>query len=61
MSKNGELSITVIVAIILALIVLIVLVFAFRSQISSLFSSFTELIKGTNESVSSVDLGSLGK
>ena len=61
MSKNGELSITVIVTIILALIVLIVLVFAFRSQISALFNSFIELIRGTNESASNIDLGSLGK
>jgi len=61
MSKNGEMSITVIVALILALLVLVVLVIAFRSQISTLFGSFKELISGTNESINSIDLNSLGK
>jgi hypothetical protein len=61
MHKDGELSITVIVVLILALMVLAVLVIAFRSQISGLFSSFTSLIKGTNESVSNINLNSLGK
>lgn len=61
MFKKGELSINVIIGLILALIVLIVLVIAFRSQISVLFSSFFDLIRDTNQSVSSIDLGSLGK
>lgn len=53
------LTIRVIIIMILALIVLIVLAVAFRTQISSLFSSFTHLISGTTESAKDLNIESL--
>ena len=55
MNKNGmELGIQTIIILILAVIILVVLIIAFRSQISSLFSSFSNLISGANTSVSNL-------
>ena len=60
MNKNGmELGIQTIIILILAVLILIVLVIAFRSQISSLFSSFANLISNANTSVS--NLPGIGK
>ncbi|MEK6907589.1 MAG: hypothetical protein AABW45_03605 [Nanoarchaeota archaeon] len=55
MNKNGmELGIQTIIILILAVLVLVILVIAFRSQISSLFASFSNLISNANSSVNSL-------
>ncbi|MEK6834644.1 MAG: hypothetical protein AABX61_00075 [Nanoarchaeota archaeon] len=60
MNKNGmELGIQTIIVLILAVLVLVILVIAFRSQIYSLFSSFTNLISNANTSIN--NLPSVGK
>lgn len=57
MNKNGaELGIQTIIILILAVLVLIVLVIAFRSQISALFSSFSNLISDANASISDLPI-----
>ena len=57
--KKAELTLQIIVVAILALIVLIVLAYAFRTQISNLLGSFSELISGASESAKNIDIESL--
>ena len=62
MSKKGvNLSLETIAVLILVLLVLVILAIAFREQISGLFTSFTEIIRGTTDSVSNVDITELTK
>jgi len=44
---------------ILILLVLVVLAIAFRSQISQLFSSLGNLLKGTTETVNTINISKL--
>lgn len=58
MNKDGmELGIQTIIILILAVLILIVLVIAFRSQISLLFNSFTNLISNANSSINDLPVG----
>ena len=57
--KKADLSLQTIAIAIIVLVVLVVLVIAFRSQISSLFSSLGDIIKGTKESASDVNFKDL--
>lgn len=59
--KAASLSIETIVVVVLAVIALVVLIIAFRSQISSLFDSFTHLITGTSDQLSNVEVSNLAK
>ncbi|MBS3133987.1 hypothetical protein J4214_02035 [Candidatus Woesearchaeota archaeon] len=52
--KKADLSLQTIAVAILVLVVLVVLVIAFRSQIASLFDSFSQIISGTKESASDI-------
>jgi hypothetical protein len=55
MNKKGlELSLQTIIVMILAILVLIVLLYAFRSQIYSLFNTFGNLISDSNSSINSL-------
>jgi Na+-driven multidrug efflux pump len=59
--KAASLTINTLVVTILALLVLIVLAVAFRSQISSLFTSLGDLIKGTSDSLNNVEISEIVK
>ena len=59
MHKKGVLPVEVIAVTILILLVLVVLAIAFREQISQLFGSFNNLLKGTTESVNTINLEQL--
>jgi len=59
MSKKGALPVEVIAMTILILLVLVVLAIAFRSQISQLFSSLGNLLKGTTETVNTINISKL--
>ena len=59
MSKKGSLPVDVIAVTILILLVLVILAIAFREQIAQLFSSFGQLLKGTTESVNTINIEQL--
>ncbi|MBS3134851.1 hypothetical protein J4406_00555 [Candidatus Woesearchaeota archaeon] len=60
MSKKGSaMPLETIAVTILILLVLVVLAIAFREQISQLFSSFGNLLKGTTESVNTINIEQL--
>jgi hypothetical protein len=59
MSKKGTLPVEVIAVTILILLVLVVLAIAFREQISQLFTSFGNLLKGTTETVNTININEL--
>jgi len=58
--KKAEMTIQVVIWLILSLIVLVVLVIAFRGQLTELFKGFAQLITGTVDTTSSIDISSLG-
>ncbi len=53
--KKADLSLQTIAVAIIVLIVLVVLVIAFRTQIVSLFKSFTEIITGVKDSAADIN------
>jgi len=59
MSKKGALPVEVIAVTILILLVLVVLAITFREQIAQLLSSFGNLLKGTNETVNTINISKL--
>jgi Na+-driven multidrug efflux pump len=60
MSKKGSaLPVETIAVIILILLVLVVLAIVFREQIAQLFSSFGNILKDTNKTVSTINISSL--
>jgi len=59
MPKKGALPVEVIAVTILILLVLVVLAIAFRSQISDLFASLGNLLKGTTETVNTININEL--
>jgi len=59
MPKKGSLPVEVIAVTILILLVLIVLAIAFQDQISQLFTSFGNLLKGTTETVNTININEL--
>ena len=60
MSKKGSaMPLETIAVTILILLVLVVLAITFREQISQLFSSFGNLLKGTTESVNTINIEQL--
>lgn len=59
MFKKGSLPVEVIAVTILILLVLVVLAIAFREQIAQLFGSFGNILKGTTESVNTINISEL--
>ena len=59
MHNKGSLPVEVIAVTILILLVLVVLAIAFQDQIAKLFSSFGSLLKGTTETVNTINISEL--
>ena len=59
MHNKGSLPVEVIAVTILILLLLVVLAIGFQDQISQLFNSFGNLLKGTTETVNTINISEL--